>query len=594
MTHRGPDGSSILERDNIVLGHNRLAIIGLDNGQQPIINGRVDIVVNGEFYRHDELKSSLFPKWQWQTDSDSELLIPLYETFGIDKALELLDGEFAFILHDRETKKIYAVRDRFGVKPLSYRESSAGIELASEVKAFSGPKSWNLDALCTGLAMHYTNLKDTIVAGICNILPGHYLEIDAESGEILREKCWWKPFWSNVKAQLDLDTASSVFKDLFTDAVKARMRSDARRCASLSGGVDSSAVLGFASKASNASLDSFTVSFPDAGDLAWNELAIARRTAKTLGSRLHEVEMPAKRMLELLEDSISSGEGFAVNGHVSCKHALAKAVHDAGFKSMLVGEGADECLLGYSHLKVDQFADSQLANSLMVGTETPCGDLLMPDKVKELEYLPSFLKAKLSTGKRLETLLKDDFKEVFKKHALSRQCQTIKKFMDGGSSRAEKTIGGWLATAFPTYICKVLGDSQEMSSSVEARLPFLDRKLFEITASFPLEFKCSRGLEKLVLREAARGIVPDEVRLRPKQPFQAPPMLWLLSERQWTSFIDICCSSKTQIFDTIAFRHEAMRVKREEPLEVQAAYEPMFMLAASFAILDKKNLTDTI
>lgn len=457
-----------------------------------------------------------------------------------------------------KAKKIYAARDRFGVKPLSYRESSAGIELASEVKAFTGPKSWNLDALCTGLAMHYMNLKDTIAAEIFNVLPGHYLEIDAESGQILREKCWWKPFWPGDKSLLDLDAASAVFKDLFTDAVKARMRSDARWCVSLSGGVDSSAVLGFASKAINVPLDSFTVSFPDAGDLAWNELAIARRTAKALGSRLHEVEMPAKRMLELLEDSISSGEGFAVNGHVSCKHALAKAVHDAGFKSMLVGEGADECLLGYSHLKVDQFADSQLASSLMAGTETPCGDLLMPDKVRELEYLPSFLKAKLSTGKRLETLLKDDFKEVFKKHALARQCQTIKKFMDSGSSRAEKTMGAWLATAFPTYICKVLGDSQEMSSSVEARLPFLDKKLFEITASFPLEFKCSRGLEKLVLREAARGIVPDEVRLRPKQPFQAPPMSCLLSEKQWESFIDICCNSRTQIFDTIAFSHGAI------------------------------------
>lgn len=98
------------------------------------------------------------------------------------------------MLHDREAKKIYAARDRFGVKPLSCRESSAGIELASEVKAFTGLKSWNLDALCTGLAMHYMNLKDTIAAEIFNVLPGHYLEIDAESGQILREKCWWKLF----------------------------------------------------------------------------------------------------------------------------------------------------------------------------------------------------------------------------------------------------------------------------------------------------------------------------------------------------------------------------------------------------------------
>jgi len=590
LQHRGPDGTGILEIDNVVLGHNRLSIIGIDNGQQPISSARVDVVVNGEFYRYEEVKTNWLPSYKWTTSTDSEILIPLYEQFGIDRALAMLDGEFAFILHDRKAKKIFAARDRFGVKPLAYRETESGIELASEVKAFSGPRSWNLDALCTGLAMHYQNLKDTIVEGISNVLPGHYLEIDTETGRVVREKCWWRPLWPPLKSPMAIEGASAMFKDLFSDAVKARMRSDARWCVSLSGGVDSSAVLGFASKISNIPLDSFTVSFPDAGDLAWNELAIARRTAKALGSRLYEVEMPATKMLELLEDSIVAGEGFAVNGHVSCKHALAKAVHDAGFKSMLVGEGADECLLGYSHLKVDQFADDQLASSLMVGTETPCGDLLMPERFKSIGPLPSFLKAKLSTGKKLEALVRDDFREVFRKHALARQSSMLKKFMDGGSSRAEKTMGAWLATAFPTYICKVLGDSQEMSSSVEARLPFLDRKLFEVTTTFPLEFKCSRSLEKLVLREASRGIVPDEVRLRPKQPFQAPPMSWFLSEKQWASFIDICCSSRTQIFDTIALRDEVMRVKREEPLDIQAACEPMFMLAASFAILDRKMM----
>lgn len=585
MGHRGPDSNGILEYENVVLGHNRLSIIGIENGQQPISDGRVDIAVNGEFYRHDELKAKLFSRRSWTTDSDSEILIPLYEEFGIDRALEILDGEFAFILHDREKKRVYAARDRFGVKPLSFRDSGSGVEIASEVRAFYGAKSWNIEALCTGLAMHYPNLEQTIAEGINNVLPGTYLEIDSETGNILSCKRWWKPEWSESKIKMDLSTTGRRFKDLFSDAVRARMRSDARWCVSLSGGIDSSAVLAFASEANGSPIDSFTVSFPDAGDLAWNELDIARRTAKAVGSRLHEVEMPASRMLDLLEEAIDAGEGFAVNGHIACKCALAKAVNQAGFKTMLVGEGADECLLGYSHLKVDQFG-KQFASKLMAGTETPNGECLMLESFKSLEYIPSFLQAKLSTGKEIETLLDDDFKVVFESEKLFRQCRTLQRCMIG-SCRAEKTMGAWLATAFPTYICKILGDGQEMHSSIEARLPFLDKDLFKFAASLPLELKSSSNNEKMVLREASRGIVPDEVRLRPKQPFQAPPLSALLSDSQWKKFIDICTAGSSKIFNKKKLETALLEV-RKLSLEEQAKHESTFMLAASCSILSRK------
>ena len=587
MAHRGPDGSGVLECENVVLGHNRLAVIGTENGRQPISDGWVDIVVNGEFYRYEELKETLFPCRDWLTDTDSEVLIPLYESFGIDRALEVLDGEFAFILHDRRMKRVYAARDRFGVKPISWRESSGGIELASEVKAFSGSKSWNLDALCTGLAMHYPHLKDTIARDIFNVLPGHYLEIDAESGRIVRVKCWWKPSWPVRKVQLDDYDASLRFRELFQDSVKARLRSDAKWCVSLSGGVDSSAVLGFASRICHDPIESFTVSFPDAGDAAWNELNIAKRTAKSVGSNLHEVEMSATKILDLLEESVLSGEGFAVNGHVSCKHALARAVHDAGFKSMLVGEGADECLLGYSHLKVDEFG-IQCANPLMAGSETPCGNLLMPEKFGRLQYLPSFLMAKLSGGRKIASLLSMDFIDVFKKHALAHQEDTLLETMNPGTCKAEKSIGAWLATAFPAYICKVLGDGQEMASSVEARLPFLDKELFEFSASLPLRLKSTATDEKKVLRDASRSILPDEVRVRPKQPFQAPPLSSLLPTGRWKNFIGLCLSSRaSEIFDVAKLERVFMET-RQLPIQEQAACEPVLMLVASCAILSER------
>lgn len=587
MIHRGPDGTGISEFENVVLGHNRLSIIGIDNGKQPISSERTTIVVNGEFYRHEQIKKDLFPTREWITGSDSEILIPLYETFGIDKALSLLDGEFAFILHDKKTKKIYAARDRFGVKPLTYRETSIGVEIASEVKAFQGSKSWNEDALCTSLAMHYQNARDTIARGIFNILPGHYLEIDAENGTIINEKRWWKPSWPNHKLEFkNKETIVEKFKNLMENAVKARMRSDARWCIALSGGVDSSSVLGFARTLSSKPAESFTVTFPDAGKLAYNELEIARKTAKFTNSTLHEVEMPASKILDLLEESIQTGEGFAVNGHISCKHALAQEVHKLGFKSILVGEGADECLLGYSHLKVDQF-DGLGASRLMAGTETPCGSLLMPEKFSNLPFIPSFIKAKLSSGKKIESVLDDDFKQTFKNHALSSQTWMISKAMENGCSRSEKTMSAWLTTAFPTYICKVLGDSQEMASSVEARLPFLDKDLFEFSASLPLNLKSTSTSEKMVLRDAVKDLIPNEVRLRPKQPFQAPPLSYLLSDEDWNKFVGICLDGeRCQIFNKKKLEQKLSEI-RWMTIDDQAANEPVAMLAASCSILSR-------
>lgn len=587
MIRRGPDGNGIFEHENVVLGHNRLSIIGIDNGKQPISSERTTIAVNGEFYGHDQLKKDLFPARRWLTESDSEILIPLYETFGIEKALSILDGEFAFILYDRSVKKIYAARDRFGVKPLSYRVTSAGIEIASEVKAFQGSKRWNIDALCTGLAMHYQNARDTIANGIFNVLPGHYLEIDAESGTAIKERRWWTPSWPKEK----IDTSSKAatverFKILMANAVRSRMRSDARWCVALSGGVDSSSVLGFSSSLASKPAESFTVTFPDAGKLAYDELEIARRTARFVGSNLHEVEMPASRILDLLETSIEDGEGFAVNGHISCKHALAEEVHRCGFKMILVGEGADECLLGYSHLKVDQF-DGLGASRLMAGTETPCGRLLMPERFSNLPFIPSFIKAKLSSGCKIETVLNDDFKQEFRDRALVSQKKILEDAMENGGSRSEKTMGAWLATAFPTYICKVLGDSQEMASSVEARLPFLDKDLFEFAASLPLREKSTPAFEKMILRDAVKDLIPDEVRLRPKQPFQAPPLSYLLSNDGWSRFTSICLDGKAcQIFSKSKLEKKLSEI-RWMTVDDQAANEPLVMLAASCSILSR-------
>ena len=185
----------------------------------------------------------------------------------------------------------------------------------------------------------------------------------------------------------------------------------------------------------------------------------------------------------------------------------------------------------------------------------------------------------------IASLLDKDFRETFTLHALASQENILKRAMALGSCPAEMTTAAWLSTAFPTYICKVLGDSQEMSSSVEARLPFLDRELFEFASSLSMKFKTAPSSEKMVLREAVKDIVPDEVCLRPKQPFQAPPMSFLLPQSKWSEFVDLCTTS-SGVFDNAKLKDFAIGVQ-DLPLQRQIEAEPILMLAASCAILSR-------
>ena len=586
MASRGPDSSSVIEfvKEGVALGHNRLAVVGGDDAIQPIVSDGIMVAANGEIYNWRELRAE-FPDREWKTGSDSEILIPLYMKYGIEEMLSMLEGEFAFILQDSNKRIAYAARDRFGVKPLFFNVSKGGTLVASTLRAFKPvlpDRKINWEVVGTCLAMHYPPLRDTIIRDVESVLPGSYIKI--KNGDVVEDHIWWRASYPREKLSTFSNTeVDEMLRDAFVNAVKKRIPDRARWCTSLSGGFDSSAVLGVASRLSGKKVDCFTIVFPDAKGSAYDELAIARRTARFNGANLVEVPLDADRALDTLYMAISDGEGFCVNGHIVGKHLLANAMHCAGNKVTLVGEGADECLFGYSHLKVDMFGEG--GSKLMRGTETPVGDLLTMNSFAKLPYLPSFLKAKLSTGKKVYSLLLEEFQRAMQPYCCDFVAEDILHAMVGGNDKAEKTMCAWLATAFPSYICKVLGDGCEMSNSIEGRLPFLDTKLWNIASKLPTSMKMSKTSEKIAMRRALRDFVTPEIRTRPKQPFQVPPISALCSKHKWKNYVEWLTESHGgEVVDNTKLRDFMLKLKTKS-VEEQAVDEPVWMIIASYKTL---------
>lgn len=569
MRRRGPDGFGVETfrlggRSSIGLGHARLAVMDPAGGAQPMIDKEsgVAVVANGEFYGFEELRASLSASYRFKTCSDSEVLIPLYLKYGFSELVKRLRGEFAFLLYDTREKILWACRDRFGIKPLRYAvtDGGLGIAFASQAKALfaAGCVKPNVseDAVKSVLGAQYLSPGQTMFTGVRNLEPGCYARVDLGGSEPRMDvrRYWRMEYpeefprvrdpWDGISPK----TAAGVVRALLEDAVRVRMRSDSPVCCQLSGGLDSSAVAGIAAsllkERGAGPLDAFSVTFPDAGP-EYDESESARRTAKLLGARLREVPVRAKDMLGVLSDAVWESEGVAVNGHVSCKYILSRAICDAGFKVALTGEGADECFLGYSHLKCDSVLGDEKAlrsiadeNSFLAGTEIPepgasrsWADATLADVWQDLGYVPTFIRGKCSIAEKIAELSDLDWAFGFPpRYELARLAKESRYSETDGFQfwdRVKRSAFIWNRTALPCYILGTLGDGCEMANSVEGRLPFLDHQLFEAAEKIPVRLEFRGGLEKAVLREAVRGYVSDEVFKRRKRSFQAPPLTLL-------------------------------------------------------------------
>lgn len=527
LHHRGPDGSGIYNDPlgRLALGHSRLAVIAPDDGAQPIANetGEIVVVTNGEFYGFEAQRRALRKKGhRFRTGSDAEIALHLYEEHGLD-FVDHLRGEFTFILWDARDGTLVCGRDRFGVRPLCYGERGGGLWIASEAKALFAagfPAVWNWETLYHATCLQYPLPSQTFFRDIHQLPPGHLLVTRAGQAPVLSR------YWDLRFPEPGLcEDAVEQFQKAFDDAVKTRLRADAPLAIQLSGGVDSNAVLSTAARHASGPLDAFTVSFDDPD---YDELEITQSGADHVGARLHPVCLTRDDLADHLEEAVVQGEGVAINTHISAKYLLAKEIAARGFKVVLTGEGADEMLLGYSHLRKDaQPGHSQLpatsGHFVTAGVHLPSGPQLPTRSIEEaLGTVPTFIAAKSALGYRIHRVLCGEFRQRFVGWDPCRAVVDQLGLEQVSRDPVRVAQYAWSKLGFCGYILRILGDGMEAAHGIEGRLPFVDHGVAEALARVASAQLTEGPIEKPILREAMKDRLPPHICSRPKHPFMAP------------------------------------------------------------------------
>jgi asparagine synthase (glutamine-hydrolysing) len=612
LSHRGPDGSGrwISEDRRIALGHRRLAVVGGNNGTQPVENedGSIILVANGEVYGYRELRRELEARGhRFRTASDSEVILHLYEEHGLD-LLERLRGEFAFILWDSREQRIFAARDRFGIKPLNYAFQGGTMMMASEAKALLAlghPRSWDEESFFHSISMQYLPLDRTHFEGIRQLPPGHFL---VYRNGTLRVQEYWDLIYPREDGSVptpvtpaEKERLVEEFAALLDDSITIRLDADEAPAFHLSGGVDSSAVVGFAARHLTAPPICFTVSFDEQ---SYDELPMAREVARFHDARLLTVPVSQNDLVQALGDAVYFSEGFAINGHLPAKFILSRAIRDAGHRFVLTGEGSDEVLAGYPHLRQDLL---QMANgagaaleALAASNQASAGLMLAEgdhglslDSVRaRIGYVPNFLMPKAALGRNLRNLLHDEFL------AAHSDTDCYARFLDAlplssavtGRHPVHQSLYLWCKCALANYILRTLGDGTEMAHGIEGRLPFLDHRLFEFLRALPFDMKINGLVEKYILREAARPVLPDSIYRRPKHPFVAPPLGRYASAEllgQLEDFVSGSPHSELQFWD----RKKVLEMLKRLPTlpdRERAAQDPALMMVLSSIHMKQK------
>lgn len=604
LVHRGPDEQHqwIAEDGRTGLGHTRLSIIDLATGAQPIMSedGRLRIVVNGEFYDFERIRCELEKRGhKFRTRSDSEIALHLYEEMGAE-CLEHLRGEFAFVIWDEEHETLFAARDRFGIKPLFYAQAGDTLYLASEVKALFAaglPAAWDRESVFQNLFL-CVDQDRSLFKDIRQVPPGHYLIARPAS---LRLASYWDQNYPRAsKETIHQSEAVCVeqLRGLLDDAVRLRMRADVPVGCYVSGGVDSSAVLGLASVHANRSVAAFTVAFdhPD-----FDESASARRSAAHVGADFCPVPVTNTDFADVFIEAVGHGEMIHYNAHGAARYRLSRAVQQAGYKVVLAGEGADELFAGY-----DFSRQALLTSEARAGLSKWARMLVRMMRRKNLteqriahtspwlarisrvlDFPPTLLDYVAEKFVLLQSMISTDFAQEFQKRDPYREF--IRQFNWRadllGREPAKQILYLWMKSLFVNYV--LAGERLDMAHAVECRLPFLDHKLFEFARSIPASLLARNGTQKYVLREAVRPFVTDEVYRGAKQPFFAPPTTLRVGNPMYELLQDIL---RSRSFGSVPFFDRSSVVKFLDELShmddrARTAMDPALFMLASIGVL---------
>ena len=493
--HRGPDATAkYFDSDYASLGHNRLAIIDLSTeSNQPFIDntGRYVVVFNGEIYNYIEIKATLKNQYSFKTESDTEVLLAGFIIYG--KAfLEKLNGMFSFAIWDNQEKRLFAARDRFGVKPFHYSFLDNTFYFSSEIKALHAAgieKKPNEKVWASYFAFgSYGMPNETFWAGISQLPGGHYLEFDNNNLTITK----WYNFESEVAKQpknLTFEEAKKQYLNLLKDSVNLRFRADVSVGFNVSGGLDSSVLLALVNlQEDNSKINAYTfyTNNADYDELPWVEKMIAETQNPLKKVLLKAEEIPA------LSEKIEWQEDEPFGGIPTLAYAkIFEQARKDGVLVLLDGQGMDEQWAGYDYYTQNNEATIQ--------------------GVQDSPY-----KTRMLSDSFLQKAEKPIYPKPFEDEVLNKQYRDL----------------------FYTKIPRALrfNDRISMTYSTELREPFLDHRLVEFAFSLPLEYKIKNGISKYILREIATEYFVNDLVFAPKRPLQTPQREWLAKDlKQWVN-----------------------------------------------------------
>jgi asparagine synthase (glutamine-hydrolysing) len=595
LRHRGPDDEGVWLADDActALGHVRLSLVDLHGGRQPLSNEdeAVHAVVTGEIYDYTRLQRGLCTRGhRLRSRSDSEVLVHLYEEKGLD-CLEDLRGEFAFALWDARRRRLFAARDRFGVKPLFYAHVGDTLVLASEVKALFAagvPPAWSAEALHRALVF-LPGRHQTLFRDVHQLPPGHWLTY--RDGRLRTG-----PYW-DLDYPADLNGAGTVenereqverLRACLEEATRLRLCADRPVGCLLSGGIDSSALLGIASRARDASaLPTFTAAFPDQMP---EETEAAQAAAAANGVRLRIVPVSADDLAEGLSAAVWHAETLGINLHGVGRMRLCEHLHRAGIRAALTGEGADELFAGYIQFRQDLDANAAAAaNGGQNGWHGEPASAALAGVQARLGFVPCWLEKAAVRDSVFHALLSDDYAARMDQQdpftaALDELdlCGQIR-----GRHPLLQSLYLWTRTVLPNYI--LVAERLEMAHAVEVRLPYLDHHLFEHVRTLGPHLLLRSGQEKYALREAVRPFVPAAIQQRSKQPFLAPPATTDPTSPLYVAARELLTSDAMKSLPF--FDHRALRSLFEslpaQPESVRAALDAALLKVMSTALLQR-------
>ena len=530
MVHRGPNDDGYYAAPEAVIGMRRLSIIDIDGGHQPVHNEdrSIWVVFNGEIYNFKSLRASLERQGhQFYTDTDTEVIVHLYEQYG-ESCVDRLRGMFAFAVWDDRRKTLLLARDRLGIKPLFYAVTDGRLAFGSELKVILQlpeiERKLNWASVNHYFNSMYTPSAESIVEGVHKLRPGHLLTASTRQGVHIRQ------YW-DVEYDPDYTKSEQYFverlRELLEESVRLRLIADVPLGAFLSGGIDSSSVVATMARISSGPIKTFSIGFPDQD---YNELDYARQVARKFGTDHHELVVDPN-VLGIIDDLAwfldePFGDSSAIPTYMVSKLASEHVT------VVLSGDGGDELFAGYDKY-VKERSDRRFEN--IPSPFRHAAGLLgrtMREGMKGRNFLRHLPLNGADRYFDTNTLFREREKaSLFEPDAYEQIHQDDPRaawrgFLDNGqmhwlSALQYMDTKGYLPNDILTKV-----DRMSMANSIEARVPLLDHKFVEFAATIPPEMKLKGKTTKYIFKKAMEGILPNEILYRPKRGFAIPLGRW--------------------------------------------------------------------